>query len=183
MTTLPLLGDLLVGPGWVATLVVLAITPGVHLLVSTLLERRRVNFTNDYSAVLIGDPMLAVATGIGVELAAGQLVVLADWRVGLVGMAGAAAFGRWQSRQELAEGRYSSEQVRSLSKRFHQYVVYPVLGYLVTVAVVSGIMQWEPLLGTAMLLLVGGWAALAVEAWRTPKLGHGTWPHSRIPQT
>lgn len=173
---LPLLGDLLTGPGWIVSLVIITITPGVHLMLSATVERRRVTLQDDYPAVLFGDPALAVSAGVGVHLAAGRLSPLADWRLGLAAMAVGVTFGAWQSRAEVAEGRYSEAQVRSPSKRFHQYVVYPVLGYLVPTAVASGLREWEPVLGSIMLAALMVWVVLLVEAWLHPRTGHGTWP-------
>jgi hypothetical protein len=176
MTTLPVLGPLLTAPGWVVAAVLVVITPGVHLILSATIENRRVNLTDDYPAVLFGDPLLAAAAGLGIHMADGDLSPLAHWRYGLLAIVTGVLFGAWQSRSELAEGRYTLDQIRSVSKRFHQYVVYPVLGYVVPVSVASGLRAWDPVLGTVMVLAGVVWMALVVEAWTHPRVGHGTWP-------
>ena len=40
------------------------ITPGMHVLMSNVVEQQRVTWTSDYPALLVGDPMLAVAAGL-----------------------------------------------------------------------------------------------------------------------
>jgi hypothetical protein len=158
-------------------LLLFAVTPGVHLLLSFAVERRHVTWQDDYLAVLIGDPALAMAGGLGLWLADGDLNWLARSEVGLVTVSGWLVFGWWQARGELRKGRYVREQVVSPTKLFHQHVVYPVLGYLVPTAVFSGLAKSSSDFPVAavIVLLVVLWAGLTIHAIRHPRLGHGGW--------
>jgi len=131
MSALPFLGAPLHWPPVLLALTALIIAPGVHLLLSPLLEGRKVTWRDDYAAVLVGDPLLAVAVGFAANLCrpAGPYGFPASWAAGCAWIAGGWAFGLWQSHHELSTGRYSRAQTLSLTKLWHQFVVYPVLGY------------------------------------------------------
>ena len=131
MSVLPFLGVPLHWPPALLGLTALVIAPGAHLLLSPLLEGRRVTWRDDYAAVLIGDPLLAVAVGFAANLSrpAGPHGFPASWTGGCAWIAGGWAFGLWQSHHELSTGRYSRAQTLSPTKLWHQFIVYPVLGY------------------------------------------------------
>ena len=68
MSVLPVLGPPLHWPPALLALTAVSIAPGVHLLLSPLLEARQVTWRDDYAAVLVGDPLLAVAIGVAASL-------------------------------------------------------------------------------------------------------------------
>jgi len=172
---LPLLGAPLGWPPFLLAGLLLLITPGFHLVASPLLEQRRVRWASDYPAVLVGDPCLAVAAGLGRAVSGAPTAWMARPVPGTVLVAAAVAFGAWQRRSELAAGRYSPAQAVSPTKLFHQFVVYPVCGYLVVASTAGGIshLQSHPLAGGAMIVCLALWAVLAVDALRRPRTGHG----------
>lgn len=187
MTVLPVLGTPLQWHPAFLVVAALAVSPGAHVLLSALLERRRVRWRDDYAAVLVGDPLLAVAAGLGAQLSqpAGIHGWPSSWQAGLCWLAGGWAFGLWQSRHEYRSGRYTRGQTLSPTKLWHQFAVYPLLGYWVSAAVWSGLgaVRDPAQLGTAAAVLgcVVIWAVLAVHAIRHPKLGHGTLRRTRRP--
>jgi hypothetical protein len=159
-----------------------ALSPGGHVLLSALVERRRVTLRDDYPAVLFGDPALALAAALagralGPRVAASPLLS-AGPLAALTG--GAVLFGAWQARDEVRRGVYSREQALSPSKLWHQFVVYPGLSTLVL----------APLAPATRRLLRGSagrgerrdtvaawagvalWAALTLEGVRRPRTGH-----------
>ena len=93
MSVLPFLGIPLHWPPALLALTALIIAPGAHLLLSPLLEGRRVTWRDDYAAVLIGDPLLAVAVGFAASLSrpAGPM---ASRPPGLVAAPGSQEAGR-----------------------------------------------------------------------------------------
>ena len=68
MNALPVLSAPLHWHPALLAVTVLAVSPGVHLLASPLLEGRKVTWRDDYAAVLIGDPLLALAAGLGASM-------------------------------------------------------------------------------------------------------------------
>jgi hypothetical protein len=189
MSPLPFLGAPLHWPPVLLALTALIIAPGVHLLLSPLLEGRKVTWRDDYAAVLVGDPLLAVAAGFAANLCrpAGPHGFPASWAAGCAWIAGGWAFGLWQSRHELSTGRYSRAQTLSPTKLWHQFVVYPVLGYWVTATEWSayGATWADPttsrIIQVALVIAATGtWVVLAADAIRRPKLGHGTLDRARL---
>lgn len=180
MNTLPVLGAPLHWHPALFALTAIAVTPGVHLLASPLLEGRKVTWRDDYAAVLIGDPLLALAAGLGAGLAqpGGPRGWPASWIAGCAWLAGGWTFGVWQSRHEFAAGRYTRGQILSPTKLWHQFVVYPLLGYWVTAAGLSGLaVAGTPArrLGAAIIIACAiTWAVLVWNAIRHAKRGHGT---------
>lgn len=180
------------GGGWRSAvgccLLCWAVSPGMHLLLSVLVERRRVTWTSEYPAVLVGDTALAVAAGLG-RWAGGPARTPAPWRtlLRLTAAAGGLAYGTWQLRHEIDRGVFAPAVAYGPTKLWHQFVTYPVLTGLVA----------EPLLdGTRAALRRGAarttrlavavswacvvlWAVLVVEAWHHPRQAHGTWPWER----
>ncbi len=167
-------------------LTAIAVTPGVHLLASPLLEGRKVTWRDDYAAVLVGDPLLALAAGLGASISqpGGPSGWPASWKAGCAWLVGGWTFGLWQSRHELAAGRYSLGQILSPTKLWHQFIVYPLLGYWVTAAVWSGLGAAETsahrLQAAAVIVCTVTWAVLAWDAIRHPKPGHGTLDRTRL---
>ena len=183
MSVLPVLGPALHWPPALLALTAVIIAPGIHLLLSPLLEARRVTWRDDYAAVLVGDPLLAVAIGVAANLSrpAGPHGFPASWAAGGAWIAGGWAFGLWQSRHELRTGRYSRAQTVGPTKLWHQFVVYPVLGYWVSATEWSafGVVGTAPttsrvIQAALIVAATGTWAVLAADAIRRPKIGHGT---------
>jgi hypothetical protein len=186
MNTLPVLGAPLHWQPALLMLTAVAVTPGFHLLASPLLEGRKVTWRDDYAAVLIGDPLLALAAGLGASMSqpGGSHGWPASWEAGCAWLAGGWAFGWWQSRHELAAGHYTRGQILSPTKLWHQFVVYPLLGYWVTATVLSGLgaagTPARRLQAAVILACAATWAGLAWDAIRHPKPGHGTLDRNRI---
>ena len=183
MSVLPVLGVPLHWAPALLALMAIIIAPGVHVLLSPLLESRKVTWRDDYSAVLIGDPLLAVAAGFAANLSrpAGPHGFPASWMAGCAWIAGGCAFGLWQSHHELTVGRYSRAQTLSPTKLWHQFAVYPLLGYWVTATEWSGYgaagsapTTSRIIQATLVVTATATWALLAADAIRRPKLGHGT---------
>jgi hypothetical protein len=175
----------------IAALAALAVSPGAHFLVAIALERRRVRPSREFIALIIGDPLLAIATGVGVALSpdgvnagvrpivsdAGTVVVACSWLL----------FGLWQWRSELHNGQYSRAQAFAPTKIWHQLAVYPLLGSLVFCSVLSGL---AAPLGSSPITHAAGKAAIVilVSAWvlanyydrRHPKLGHPPYSWRRL---
>ncbi|MGI5138383.1 MULTISPECIES: hypothetical protein [unclassified Streptomyces] len=71
------------GP-WGAAFTVFAVPPGGLWLLALVLERRLMGFRTGFVAVLLGDPLLAVASGLGI------------WRMGIAPPTGRGGAGvRW----------------------------------------------------------------------------------------
>ena len=66
---LPVLGVALRHGPWVAGLCVFAVTPGALIVIALVLERRWLVPGEQFAAVAYGDPLLAVAAGLGTWLA------------------------------------------------------------------------------------------------------------------
>jgi hypothetical protein len=189
MSALPLLGAPLHWPPALLALTAIIIAPGAHLLLSPMLEGRNVSWHDDYAAVLIGDPLLAVAIGLAASISRppGPHGFPASWAAGCAWITGGWAFGLWQSRHERATGRYSRAQILSPTKLWHQFIVYPVLGYWVTATEWSayGTIRAAPtasriIQATLVIACTGTWAVLAADALRRPKPGHGTLDRTRV---
>ena len=160
------------------------VMPGMHLLLSTLVERRPVNWTTEYPAVLVGDPMLALSAGIAAQVAGAETVRKSPLlRPPLApAIAGAAlAFGAWQLRDEMRRGVYTRQQAFSPSKLWHQFVVYPTMSPLVAASVLAAtiaatVPEARPRHRAGAMLAwagVAGWGFLVFDAIRRPHQGHG----------
>jgi hypothetical protein len=179
MTTgyLPGLGDALRHGPWVAGLCAFAVTPGALIVIARLLERRWLLPREQFAAVAYGDPLLAVALGVGVWLTGARVPHgLTGPAAGVVAMVLTLAFGLAQWRDELRRGYYTRAQAVAPTKIWHQVVVYPVMGYWLWTACITGLSApggtavW---IGKALLaVLVGTWAATNVYDRRHAKLGH-----------
>ncbi|MEU7305971.1 hypothetical protein [Streptomyces sp. NPDC007206] len=138
---LPWLGVPLEHGPWAAAAAVFAVTPGGLWLLALLLERRLMGFRTGFVAVLIGDPLLAVAVALGM------------WRIGTAppggpagpwwGLASSGAwlcFGLLQWWRELRAGFFTRRQALAPTKIWHQLAVYPLLGYWLWTAGVGGLL-------------------------------------------
>ena len=173
------------GP-WVAAAASAAVTPGAMWVLALLLERRRMGLRDGFVAVLLGDPLLAVAIGLGV----GQLRGAppegpgGSWPA-TVWLVGCLGFGLLQWRAELRRGFFTRAQALAPTKIWHQLVVYPVLGHWLWTAVLGGLAA--PGTGPAdlaaralMVLCVLAWLATNGYDRRHPKLGHPPYDWRRL---
>ncbi|MFC8835956.1 hypothetical protein ACFT8V_22605 [Streptomyces griseoincarnatus] len=161
-------------------LMAFAISPGIPAGLALTLERRVMKGSREFVAFYYGDPLLAVAAAVGVTLsgASPQASVL-RFTAGLVPvilMACWLAFGVWQWHAELKAGMYTRAQAWSPTKIWHQMVVYPVLGYVVTATTVAGMTAstgaagvWAKALMASCLFV---WAVANIYDRRHLKLGH-----------
>jgi len=180
---LPVLGAALRHGPWIAGLCVFAVTPGILVIIARVLERRWLVPREQFTAVVYGDPLLAVAVGLGTWLIGSRTPR------GLTGPAIGAAvavimlgFGLAQWRGELRRGYYTRAQAAAPTKIWHQLVVYPVPGYWLWTACLGGLTAPGGWFGKAMMLaLVGIWLATNVYDRSHPKLGHPPfdWRHAR----
>ena len=185
---LPVLGAALRHGPWVAGLCVFAVTPGALIVIALVLERRWLVPGEQFAAVAYGDPLLAVAAGLGTWLAGphpphGLTGPAAGVTVVVLGL----LFGLAQWRDELRRGYYTPAQAVAPTKIWHQVVVYPVLGYWLWTAGIGGLSApggtaaWAVWAGKALLLaLTGIWVATNVYDRRHPKLGHPPFDWRRL---
>ncbi|HXL91727.1 MAG TPA: hypothetical protein VN969_22505 [Streptosporangiaceae bacterium] len=175
----------------VAALAALAVSPGAHILIASVLERRRLRANREFAALAVGDPLLALAVGVGVALsphgvsAPVQGLVLGTGAVLIAG--GWLCFGLWQWWDELRRGYYSRAQGCAPTKIWHQLGVYPLLGSLVCCAALSGLavpLGNSALLGAfgkaVIVLLVLAWVWANLYDRRHPKLGHPPYTWRRL---
>ena len=174
---LPVLGAALRHGPWVAGLCAFAVTPGALIVIALVLERRWLVPGEQFAAVAYGDPLLAVAAGLGTWLAGPRPPHgLTGPAAGVTAVVLGLLFGLAQWRDELRRGYYTPAQAVAPTKIWHQVVVYPVLGYWLWTAGIGGLSApggaavWA---GKALLLaLTGIWVATNVYDRRHPKLGH-----------
>ncbi|GKQ37052.1 hypothetical protein [Streptomyces sp. A012304] len=177
---LPVLGGALVhGPG-VAFAAAFAISPGIPALLALVLERRVLHPRQEFVAFIYGDPLLALAAATGVALCGGRVadpvrgLVTGGWAWAT--LAGWLSFGLWQWRSEVRAGQYTFAQAVSPTKIWHQLVIYPVLGYLVTAAALSGLAAGTTAVGypakALIVLCIGVWCAANLYDRKHPKPGH-----------
>jgi hypothetical protein len=186
MNVLPVLGAPLRWHPALLALAMIIVAPGIHLLLSPFLEGRKVTWRDDYTAVLVGDPLLALAAGLSSNLSqpSGPRGWPSSWMAGCAWLIGGWAFGLWQSHHEFVTGRYTLGQSLSPTKLWHQFIVYPLLGYWVTAAEWSGLGSADTsahrLQGVIVIACTATWAVLAWDAIRHPKPGHGTLDRTRL---
>ena len=182
---LPVLGDALRHGPWLAGLCSFAVTPGALIVIAWVLERRWLRPREQFTAVTYGDPLLAVAVGVGVWLTGAQEPHgLTGPAAGVAAMLLTLAFGLAQWRDELRRGYYTRAQAAAPTKIWHQVVVYPVMGYWLWTADITGLSApggaaaWA---GKVLLVaLTGIWAATNVYDRRHPKLGHPPFDWRRV---
>ena len=137
------------------------------------IERRWLVPREQFAAVSYGDPLLAVAAGLGVWLTGARTPHgLTGQAAGVATVVIMLAFGLVQWRDELRRDYYTRAQAAAPTKIWHQLVIYPVLGYWLWTAGVGGLSTaggaaaWA---GKALLLaLVGIWAAPTCTTAATP---------------
>ena len=175
---LPILGDALRHGPWLAGLCAFAVTPGALIVIARVLERRWMRPLEQFAAVTYGDPLLAVAVGVGVWLTGARVPHgLTGPAAGVAVMLLTLTFGLAQWRDELRRGYYTGAQAAAPTKIWHQVVVYPVMGYWLWTADIGGLSAaaggaaaWA---GKVVLVaLIGAWAVTNVYDRRHPKLGH-----------
>jgi hypothetical protein len=178
---LPVLGAALRHGPWIAGLCAFALTPGSLIVIARLLERRWLVPREQFAAVAYGDPLLAVAVGLGTWLTGPRTPDgLTGPAAGLAVVVITLVFGLVQWRGELRRGYYTGAQAAAPTKIWHQLVIYPVMGYWLWTACAGGLAagggdsgwagDWA---GKALLLaLIGIWVATNVYDRGHPKLGH-----------
>lgn len=175
---LPWLGAALVHGPWVAATTSVAVTPGGLWLLAFVLERRRPGLRSAFAAVTFGDPLLAVATALGVQRMHGLAPTgPADPWFGLASLIGWSGFGLRQWATELRQGFFTREQALAPTKLWHQLVVYPLLGYWLWTAAIGGLTApgsnpSDIAARVVIIACIGGWAAANGFDRRHPKLGH-----------
>jgi hypothetical protein len=183
---LPALGVALRHGPWVAGLCAFAVTPGALIVIALVLERRRLVPGEQFAAVAYGDPLLAVAAGLGTWLAGPRLPHgVTGPAAGVAAVVLTLLFGLAQWRDELRRGYYTPAQAVAPTKIWHKVVVYPVLGYWLWTAGIGGLSApggaavWAG--KTLLVALTGIWAATNVYDRRHPKLCHPPfdWRHVR----
>ena len=137
---LPVLGDALRHGPWVAGLCSFAVTPGALVVIARVLERRWLVPREQFAAVTYGDPLLAVAAGLGIWLAGPRTPHgLTGPAAGVLAVVLTLLFGLAQWRDELRRRYYTRAQAVAPTKIWHQVVVYPVLGYWLWTAGIGGL--------------------------------------------
>jgi hypothetical protein len=180
---LPVLGAALRHGPPIAGLCAFAVTPGSLIVIARVLERRWLVPREQFTAVVYGDPLLAVTVGLGVWLTGPRTPHgLTGPAAGLAVAVITLGFGLVQWRDELRRGYYTRAQAAAPTKIWHQLVVYPVLGYWLWTACLGGLAGPGEQAGKALMLaLIGIWLATNVYDRRHPKLGHPPfdWRHGR----
>lgn len=183
---LPVLGAALRHGPWVAGACAFMLTPGSLIVIARLLERRWLVPGEQFTAVTYGDPLLALAVGVGTWLACLCLPHgLTGPGAGLVTLVTCLVFGLVQWRDELRRGYYTRAQAAAPTKIWHQLVIYPVMGYWIWTSGVDGLLTAGGIAGfvkkALLVALIGIWAATNAYDRGHPKLGHPPfdWRHGR----
>lgn len=180
---LPVLGDALRHGPWVAGLCAFALTPGSFVVIARVLERRWLVPREQFTAVTYGDPLLAVAVGLGTWLTGTRIPDgLTGPAAGVAAMVIMLLFGLVQWRGELRRGYYTRAQAAAPTKIWHQVVIYPVMSYWLWTSCTGGLLVASEWVTKALMLaLIGAWAAANVYDRGHPKLGHPPfdWRHGR----
>jgi hypothetical protein len=168
------------GP-WVAAAAALTVTPFGYAVIAACLERRVLRARSEFTALLYGDPLLAIAVGIGAWLLGGRKpATVASPPFSIASSLFWLAFGLLQWRAEVCSGFYTFGQAVAPTKIWHQLVVYPVLGYWMWAACVGGMLApgtaASPILSlaarTGLMGCVGAWLLALAYDRRHAKLGH-----------
>ncbi|MFJ8041450.1 hypothetical protein ACIRBX_13205 [Kitasatospora sp. NPDC096147] len=180
----PLEGLLAAGPFAVLGAALL-VSPGGHLLLALLMERRMPRPREEFRALAVGDPLLALAAALGTRLLTVRPVAAPPWWLPALVAGGWLLFGLWQWRDELRSGFYLPAQACSPTKIWHQLVIYPLFGTGVLVVSAAGLLTRgggpaAVLTKAALLLLVLGWALLLRYDRRHPRLGHPPYDWRRL---
>ncbi|MFF1657768.1 hypothetical protein [Streptomyces sp. NPDC058255] len=183
---LPVLGSVLTRGAWVAGAASFIVMPGGFFVLARLLERRWLTPRGEFAAVAYGDPLLAVAIGLGAWLLDGAPPRgAAAAPFGIAGLVGWLLFGLWQWRAELRAGFYTTRQAIAPTKIYHQLVVYPLLGYWSWTAVVGGAFSQRSGGAAAVgrvvaLCCVLAWVMTNLYDRRHPRLGHPPYDWRRL---
>lgn len=173
---LPGWDQLISAGGWAVLLGSLIITPGVPYLLALLTEHRLLRPSRDFYALVLGDLALAAAAGLSAGVIDDARLISPIWLAPPTGWfipAAGLLFGLYQVLAELKTGFYTKAQAWSPSKLYHQFIIYPVHGYLLTATVTTALISpAQLLLKAAILIPLGLWAAALVHDMRHPKLGH-----------
>lgn len=145
----------------------LSITHLGTILLVLFVERRPFVAKDQFLTFLIGDIFLAVAVFMGAALGHSEMF-FNGWL--LVPVLIGVSFGWWQTRFDINRGMYSVAQSWSPSKLWHQFVIYPLVGALVTGAVMSASVDTTAFMLTLIPLLV--WTALHFYDAKNPKMPH-----------
>jgi hypothetical protein len=183
---LPVLGVALRHGPWIAGACAFALTPGSLIVIARLLERRWLVPGEQFTAITYGDPLLAIAVGVGTWLVGPRLPQgLTGLDAGLVTLVTCLVFGLAQWHGELKRGYYTRAQAAAPTKIWHQLVIYPVLGYWMWTSCVDGLLATNGTAGgvkkALLIALIASWAAANVYDRSHPKLGHPPfdWRHGR----
>jgi hypothetical protein len=183
---LPLIGTALTHGPWTAGLAALAVTPVGFAAIAAVLERRWLRPAEEFVALILGDPLLAVSVALGTWLLGGATPgYLAGPPFGVACLSGSLAFGLLQWRAELRSGFYTPAQAAAPTKIWHQVVVYPVLGYWLWTADLGGLLtSGSGVSHTLTKVLISGcvliWLLANVYDRRHPKLGHPPYNWRRL---
>ena len=173
------------GP-WIAAAAAFAVTPGGLWLLALLLERHLMGLRTGFAAVLLGDPLLAVAVGLGVgRIGAGRPDGPAGPWWALVSAGAWLCFGLVQWWTELRTGFFTRRQAVAPTKVWHQLVVYPLFGYWLWTAGLGGLLAPGTGPGAVaaragIVACVAGWALINGYDRRRPKLGHPPYDWRRL---
>jgi hypothetical protein len=176
------------GP-WIAALASIAVMPVGYALVALILERRILRPASEFVAVSCGDPLLAIAIGLGVWLLDSRTPAgIASPPVGIVNLVIWLGFGLWQWRDETRKGCYTRDQAVAPTKIWHQLVVYPILGYWTWVACAGGVLAPADGRAAAIEVVAKVGIAACIAAWlvtifydsRHPRLGHPPYDWRRL---
>lgn len=183
MTGHLILGPLAAGPV-TAFVAALMVTPILMVGLAITVEHRIPRPHEIYRAVMIGDPLLAIAVATGVAtFPDGQ--VPAVWARGPLTPAVVAAwllFGLAQWYQEVQSGSYTKTQALSPTKIWHQLGVLPILGtWLCVTALAPQRLLSHPWHAAVMAACLLGWIASYAYDSRHLRLGHAPfdWRHMR----
>jgi hypothetical protein len=174
---LAVLGEALRHGPWIAGVCAFVLTSGSFIVLARLLERRWLVPDEQFTAVTYGDPVLAVAVGVGTWLSGPSPPHgLTGPGAGGVMLTGWLVFGLAQWRGELRRGYYTRAQAAAPTKIWHQLVIYPVMGYWVWTSGVDGLLTGDWGAGwvrkALLVALVGIWLVTNVYDRSHPKLGH-----------
>ena len=186
--TAPLLDN---GPA-VAFLAAFAISPGMHVFLALALERRLIRPSEQFTALIFGDPLLCFACGLGAALASGHVPGPVRFAATPAAIVLSAVlwllFGLWQWYTEWRTGFYTTAQALAPTKIWHQLIVYPVFGTLVTFSCLAGLATppgGHPAIRLIMKMFMAAcalaWALMNIYDRRHPRYGHPPfdWRHIR----
>jgi hypothetical protein len=156
-----------------------------------VMERRRIRAADEYTALVYGDPLLALAAALGVALApdgppAAVRPLVTGRGLAVLG-GGWLLFGLAQWVDEVRTGHYTLAQAAAPTKVWHQLGIYPLAGCLVCCTGMAGLAaplrpRPAPRLAAKGLIVacVAGWLALNGYDRQHPKLGHPPYDWSRL---